>query len=88
MQISPVSDRSIPNFWNLKELPPAPLMSADSPWVKMLEKIFPKANLKELRENAHWLMNNTMKMLSHQIARDTKKNRETAQRRKDAIQGR
>lgn len=92
MEISPVSDKTTTgNIWSLQELPEAPPMPKDSIWVKGMEWLYrlcPDVNPEELRQGAFWLMNTTQRMLSHQIAHDAKKNRETAQRWKDAISGR
>ena len=72
----------------MKELPPGPPMPMDSPWVKSMQRFWPLENQKELSEHASNLLSNTMRMLSNQINRDTKKAKETAQRMRDAILGR
>ncbi len=69
-------------------MPPGPPMPLDSPWVKSLQILFPREKPAELSKYAFQLLSNMMRMLSNQIARDTKKARETAQRWKDALHGR
>lgn len=88
MQISPVSDQSIPNIWDLKELPERPLMSKDSIWTKGLQQLCPNANPEELCKGAYYLMENTLTVVRRAIARESKIHRETAQKWKDAIFGR
>ncbi|HEX4839137.1 MAG TPA: hypothetical protein VFU89_01705 [Rhabdochlamydiaceae bacterium] len=65
-----------------------PLMPKESIWVEMLGKLYPKANQKELCERAFALMRNMMDALKHEIAREDKIHRETAQKWKDALRGR
>jgi hypothetical protein len=63
-------------------------MSLDSSWVKSMQLFFPRENSELLAKHASTLLSNMMRALSNQIARDTKKNRETAQRMREAILGR
>jgi predicted membrane-bound dolichyl-phosphate-mannose-protein mannosyltransferase len=88
MYISPLSEKATSSIWNQKELPPGPPMSLDSSWVKSMQQFFPRENADVLAKHASHLLANMMKALSNQIARDTKKNKETAQRMRDAIFGR
>ena len=71
--------------WAAGELPPGPPMPADSPWVKSLERMFPRENSATLAQYASQLSANMMRMLSSQIAHDLKKARERARKMKEAI---
>jgi len=88
MEISPLSEKASPSVWSQNELPPGPPMSLDSSWVQSMQRFFPRENPEFLSRHASQLLSNMMRALSNQIARDAKKNKETAQKMRDAIWGR
>jgi len=89
MDISPLqAQRGTPSIWDKGELPPGPPMPMDSTWVKSLQLMFSKENPEQLSKHASNLLSNMMRALSNEIARNTKKNRETAQRWREVIFGR
>jgi len=89
MDISPLQPpRGTPNIWDKGELPPGPPMPMDSCWVKSMQRFFPLKNPEDISKHASNLLSNMMRMLSNQIARDTKKAKETAQRMREVIFGR
>jgi hypothetical protein len=89
MDISPLQPpRTAPNIWDKGELPPGPPMPMDCCWVKSMQRFFPLENPEVLCKHASNLLSNMMRMLSNQIARDSKKAKETAQRMREVIFGR
>lgn len=89
MDISPLQEpRGMPTIFDQGELPPGPPMSKESCWVKSMQRFFPQENPDVLSKYASQLQSNMMRMLSNQINRDMKKAKETAQRMREAIQGR
>ncbi len=89
MDISPLqAPRGTPSILDRGELAPGAPMPKDSSWVKSMQLMFSKENPEMLSKHASNLLSNMQRALSNEIARMTKKNRETAQRWRDVIFGR
>ncbi|MBS0614955.1 MAG: hypothetical protein JSR58_00190 [Verrucomicrobia bacterium] len=70
------------------EMPPiGKPLSPNDPWVKMMEKMFPKANTYDLQVYAGQFRDNMCKMLQSEINRMTQKSHEAAMKMKRAIEG-
>lgn len=82
------SGQTPPSGYGPDELPPiGKPLSPNDPWVKMMEKMFPKANDYDLRAYAGQFRDNMCKMLQSAINRMTQKSHEAAMEMKRAIEG-
>ena len=89
MDISPLQAPSgTPGILDKGELAPGAPMPMNSSWVKSMQLMFSTENPEHLSKHASNLLSNMQRALSNEIARITKKNRETAQRWRDVIFGR
>ena len=90
MSIPPVTQNTnaydvLHNPWGSGELPPGPPMPLDNPFVKSLERMFPKESSEELSGYASKLSDNMLGMLKSQMARDLRQARERARKMKEAL---